>query len=279
MKLRIDFRALQENVRKMGADERDFVLGVELSAIDPIDTELETGIVIGPDDIEYTSEGLLSYKGRQVLLYIQDHGGSIEKALADGSEGRKYHVAYCSTLEEMHKKGRFERYVVKNDVSGEFYITGSDYRTKKHEEGYTRLNVCKNCLKHLNYKNYKSNSYEVFKGFSLDEFFTVYESHFKYKPKREAGKDKDGTYSSTWKKKSREYRESVDWTCESCGVDLSAHRKLLHAHHKNGVKSDNSFLNLQALCIECHSLQPKHNLKVTYNQKQTLQRLRTKVVD
>lgn len=277
MKLQINFDSLHDSVQRMGAENREFILGVELSTIDPIDSELETGIIIGPDDIEYTKNGLLTYKGRQVLLYIQDHGSNIDTALRNGADGKKYHVAYCSTLEKMHQSGRFERYVVKNDISGNFFITGYDWQTKKHKEGTTRLNVCKNCLRHLNYKGYQNRLKQaaVFNNFSLDEFFTTYQAYFKHKPKRKAGEQKDGAYSGTWKEKSRKYRESVFWTCESCGIDLNNNKNLLHSHHKNGVKSDNSKSNLQALCIECHAEQPNHNMRVTLSQKQILRKLRT----
>lgn len=278
MKLTISFEALHNAVSTMGAADRDFVLGVELSAIDPIDAELVTGIFIKPEDLEYTNNGLLTYKERQVLLYIQDHGSGIDTALANGASGKKYHVAYCRTLEDMHSKGRFERYVVKNDLSGDFLITGVDWETKTHKEGKTRLNVCKNCLKYLDYQGYQSQSKQsdVFREFSLETFFATYQAYFKYKPRRRAGEDKDGTYSSDWTTISKHYRASVLWRCENCGVDLKNNRCLLHTHHKNGVKSENSTSNLQALCIECHDQQPNHNLNVSVDNKQTLSRLRLK---
>ncbi len=62
----------------------------------------------------------------------------------------------------------FERYVVTNDISGEFYITGYDYMTRQPVEGKTRLHICKNCLTYLNYKGYsKPGNYSAFKNFDL----------------------------------------------------------------------------------------------------------------
>lgn len=43
-----------------------------------------------------------------------------------------------------------------------------------------------------------------------------------------------------------------------CGSDLNTESKLLHAHHINGNKSDNSRSNLRALCADCHKKQPHH---------------------
>lgn len=276
MRLKVDFSELHASAQRMGGEEQDFVLDIGLSAIDKIDSELKTGITIGAGDLEYTDNGLLSYKGRQVLLYIQDHAGRIDEALVDGSKGNKYHVSYCTTLEKMHQGGRYDRYVVKNDITGYFFVDGQDWKTKEYKEGDAQLKVCKNCLRHLNYKNYDSNKGEVFNKFSLNEFFKTYETHFRHKPKREAGKDKDGTYSNNWDDISSSYRASVGWRCESCNVDLTGHKSLLHTHHKSGVKSDNSSNNLEALCIECHANQEyHHHMKASYKDRMLLRTLRS----
>ncbi len=258
MKLNVDFSQLHDAVRRMGAKERTFDLESELSPIDTIDGDLKRGIAIDAGELEYIDKGLLSYKGRQVLLYIQDHSGRVDDALIDGSKGNKYHVSYCTTLEKMHQGGRYDRYVVKNDITGYFFIDGQDWKTKAYKEGDTQLKVCKNCLTHLNYKNYSSNKDEIFNKFSLDEFFETYKSFFKHTPKRKAGENKDGTYASNWDDISQKYRSSVGWSCESCNVNLKDNKRLLHAHHISGVKSDNSNSNLEALCVECHSEQPSH---------------------
>jgi hypothetical protein len=68
--------------------------------------------------------------------------------------------------------------------------------TREHESGETNLCVCKNCLTHLNYKNYDSLYYErkkIFDGFSLKEFFETYKQYFKYKPEYKAG-ERRSTY-------------------------------------------------------------------------------------
>ncbi|WPU32705.1 HNH endonuclease [Pseudoalteromonas piscicida] len=65
------------------------------------------------------------------------------------------------------------------------------------------------------------------------------------------------------------------YTCEQCGVELSQYKRLLHTHHINGVKTDNSISNLRALCLDCHKKQPKHeHMHVTHNDQLIINQLR-----
>lgn len=273
MKISVDFSALFAAARKMGDPiEDNFFLdltrepwedklgaeGIELKDI----TELE------PID------GLLSYRGRQVLLYIQDHGTNAKEALSNPDVGKRYHVAECRTLHKMRNEGRFERYVVTNDISGEFHITGNDYMTRLPVEGKAKLHICKNCLIYLNYKGYsKPGNYYAFENFSLNEFFQTYSSFFTHMPQRKMGGGEG--YTGDWPEVSRNFRQEKGYTCEKCGVRLSDQPKLLHVHHINGVKSDNRTSNLRALCADCHSKEAFHaSMYVSHADRQTISRLR-----
>ncbi|MFT7688458.1 MAG: hypothetical protein ACI9FB_003822 [Candidatus Azotimanducaceae bacterium] len=280
MKLLVNFGSLHDSVKKMAAAERDFNLAVYLPELDTIDARLEFGIEVNIDEIEMLDNGLLSYEGRQVLLYIQDHGWKIADAIEDGAVGKKYHVAYCQTLDSMHSRGRYDRYVVKHDISGYFYVDGIDRDTKDYEDGEAQLVVCKNCLKHLDYHGYDDANWgekkKIFSDFLLKEFFDEYLQYFKFKPKYNSGKKKSA-YSSNWRDISQTHRESVSWVCEGCSVDLAGNKDLLHTHHKNGVKSDNVSSNLKALCVKCHIGEPGHShMKIKDTHKQKLQTLRLK---
>lgn len=276
MKLNINFSGLHMCVRAMGAKQRGFVIADSSSGIDPIDTKLKTGIIVRLEDIEVNDIGLLSYKGRQVLLYIQDQGFRITEVLNKTKIGSRYHVAYCRTLDEMQKKGRFERYVVKNDISGIFHVIGTDKDSKESIIGEAELKVCKNCLDHLDYKNYRNeNKANIFNSFSQGEFFETYKSYFKQKPSRTAGVEGDDAYSKDWESISYSIREASNWECVDCGVNLEENKTLLHTHHINGVKSDNRRRNLLALCLECHGKQPDHqHMYMPGNQLRELRVLR-----
>ena len=257
MYLNVDFEELYAAVRRMGADSvaPDLVVRRGMAKIDPIDIQLEEGIQVNLSEVGVTNNGLFIYRERQVLLYIQDHRGGVQGALDNGSVGNK--------LEEMRGKGRYERYVATNDLSGEFYIAGHDPDSGKSIDGRTRLKVCKNCLSKLYYQKYRRRIDRrtldrSVAAFDLEAFFDKYKSFFPHMPRRRAGQF-DGQYTADWGEVSRRYKETKDFTCENCHLDLRKVSSLLHVHHINGVKTNNSPANLKALCIECHSQQPDHN--------------------
>lgn len=259
MYLNVDFERLYAAVSRMGADsvDPDLVVRRGVTKIDPIDIQLEEGIEVDLSEVGVTDNGLFIYRGRQILLYIQDHGAGVQDALDNGDVGRKFHVAYCRTLEKMHSRGRYGRYVATNDLSGEFYITGYDYDTRESIDGRTRLKVCKTCLSKLNYRRAGRTRDQIVAEFDLKAFFATYQSSFPHMPSRRAGQF-DGQYTADWGEVARRYKETKTFTCESCHLDLRNALSLLHVHHINGVKTNNSPSNLKALCIQCHSQQPDH---------------------
>lgn len=258
IKLDVDFSLLDKAVKAMGAEEL-VVLFEKLKK--------EKGIPVSDlSDVEPIN-GLLSYKGYQIILYIQDHThhthrNMFEEAIEDGSEGNKFHVAECKTIQNMRFIKRFERYVITNNQSGKFTITGRNDERREAE-----LQVCRNCLEKLNYAGFRdlkneSKKGDIVKEFHLPIFFETYASCFSTLPSRRAGVRED--YTDDWLEVSWSYRKKQNFTCEKCRVNLKQldHHKLfhtlLHTHHKSGVKTRNREENLQALCAYCHSRQPGH---------------------
>ena len=225
MKIDMNFNALLEAVRRMGAKENKIELESISSGRDlEFDTELSStkGIEIDLNDVELI-HGLLSYKGRQILLYIRDHGNRIDMVLSNSSAGNKFHVCDCKTLEEKRRDGSFgKRYFVTNNLTGFFSISGGG----REEEA--KLNVCQNCLEKLNYHNFcsygKQGRVNIVENFDMKEFFSTYSSIFRYLPK--FGLEKNRGYTQDWKKVSYELREKFKFVCQQCFVNLSSHRKL-----------------------------------------------------
>lgn len=256
MQLNVDLNSLFHNVEKMGAKPVDFDISLRPNELNPIDAQLSSsGIQVEFDDISFEN-GLANYEGRQVLIYIPDHSFNVQAVLDRESIGNKFHVSHCRTLKEMQAKGRYSRYIATNKLTGTFPIFGTDQFKTQKIEGNAELTVCKNCLTNLNYKGYKNNKTSIFKEFNIEEFFSTYSSFFPYSP---LGFNEVSGYSNNWSEVSSSYKAKNNYTCEYCHVNLTKNKKLLHVHHINGVKSDNSEKNLRALCLDCHKKQPSHN--------------------
>ena len=238
-------------------------VGVESPSDPSLAIRLAQGIEIDSAEVEVAEHGLLTYKGAQVLLYIKDSRKDRETLLHNPEGSPRFHVAECHALLGMRKRQRFERYVVTTSTSGIFKVDAKDPDTDKREAMEVRLLVCRHCLIHLDFKDYKSGSKRdkntVCHSFNIQDFFSEYESVFKSKPKYTDESAPTDGYTHDWKEKSRKFRAGKNWKCDACEVDLSKHKNLLHSHHINGVTFDNACENLKALCLLCHSREPSHN--------------------
>lgn len=280
MKLTVDFSPLHQAITQLGNVVTDFVITSSSSELGAIGSHLLQGLVLGEDlqleDVD-CSNGILTYQGHHVMLYIADQSAHIETILANGKQGKKVHVAECRTLSDMRAKGRFERYHVISRTDGIFPVFGYDPVQHKHHSGDTDLGVCRNCLTLLNYQGYdtKDNNrkMEIFSRFTFEKFFETYSSYFKQLP--ESKVNKSGQYTADWSSISSRLRSELNYTCEQCGVDLNGHAKLLHTHHISGNKADNRRENLRVLCADCHKKQPHHgHLHVAHEDILIINRLR-----
>ena len=256
MKIKVSFAELDEVLRKM--DVNKLAEGPAGSKWKEIDIELAgRGIdLANPSEITVEEDGTLSHEGRRILVYIRD------QYISYGSY--KFHVANCSTIQEMKESGRFKtRYVASTRTDGKFAVNhiGND-----HEEGLLiEMRVCINCLKRLNYKGYNDKRHrdakKVNDEFSLREFFEIYGRTTVSHPGNTNITTPVNAYSDHHPTFSRICRERAGWRCEECDILLEGEAsKFLHAHHINGDKSNNSWDNLRSLCVECHNKQPYHSL-------------------
>lgn len=280
MKLTCDFPELTALRKKMGAALADWDGTAELNPRERLIVKLIEGIEVELGEV--VSKGkLLTYKGEQVILYIKDTRERREVLENEPEKSRRFHIADCSTLEDMRDKGRFERYVVTRRMDGKFLVDWLDPEKFQRGETEAALKVCKNCLTALNYSGYDDRDYatknNIWRFFSISEFLMEYSTFFHALPSRQDLSATLNTYVEQWSKVSSRQRERKGWQCEQCGVNLSEVRQLLHCHHKNGVVTDNSEANLAVLCALCHIRQPAHShMRVPSSTESKITWLRTK---
>ena len=248
--------------QQMGAELISWNSGGDWEPIDIDGLLVTTGIDIPPDEIEYAPDGTLEYEGRKVVVYIRDQYVLDSYELVDPEQLCKFHVADCSTLKTMRSQNRYDRYVVATRTDGKFivnFLVGG----RIHDKGEgieCRLYVCKNCLKKLNYKNYRRTpkKEEIRESFDLKAFFEIYGSQIISKPTDTDKTAPVNEYSSDWRQIARDYKEKVGWRCEECNIDLREGKEFLAVHHINALKNDNGDENLRALCLHCHAEQFQH---------------------
>lgn len=275
MEIKFDFSGLWAQAKRIGAERVETIDWTAATQLDPVDIELLQGREVKLEDLDVIN-GLLSVDGRQVLLYIPDQYKPVEVVQRTPEEGKRFHVADCKTLADMRAKGRFDRYVVTNNLSGIFPISGKNSRGQAAELD-SRLFVCKNCLEKLNYQNYchETRRTSIWKAFEIGRFFETYSTSFRYLPRSLSNRSLANEYTQDWAEISANVRRRCGFVCNECRVNLSEHRHLLHVHHVNGVKSDNAASNLRALCADCHRKQPLHDwMFISSADMQVLTRLR-----
>lgn len=276
MDLNIDFSALWRQVRRISEKREDFDWSAGV-VLDPVDIALKGGKEVSLDQIEYVG-GLLSFEGRQVLLFIPDQFIPVDIVQSSPERGKRFHVSHCKTLQDMREKGRFQRYFATNKLDGYFLINGNDSEGT-YQEVQSELRVCKNCLEAVNYQDYAHRTSGersgIWSKFEIAEFFNTFSTSFRYLPRDIAARPGAGKYTDDWTQISASVRQRCGFKCDGCGLNLSQHRRLLHVHHINGVKSDNASGNLRPLCADCHRKQPFHErMFVSAHDMATLSRLR-----
>ena len=212
------------------------------------------GVDVPLEEIKPQPDGTLEYRGRKVVVYIRD-----QIFYHTQSSEYKFHLAWCDTLSGMKRKGRYNsRYVVSRRIDGKFIVNrmlGSQMIERNQE---LEMKVCRYCLKRINYMKYLEDREKVYREFSVKDYFAKYDSYISNLPLHTENTAPLNTYPMNFHLLSQKLKESKGWICEECRRNFAEKKELLHTHHVDGDKSNNSFDNLRVLCKYCHSRQPSH---------------------
>lgn len=253
--------------RKMGIKDGEYAKfeGLKVNKygykLTPVQIEIiKTGgdVDISLEQLDFTEEDPILRVGRvNVVLYVRDQ-------YYPNKHPYKYHIAWCDTLEERKKDKKIDRYVITRKNDEFFNVNKFDRNTHKllKKNSKEKMEVCRNCLRKLDYEGYKSVGYNqnkkdaIYNRFSIEKFLEEDKRVKNYIPKdiklHTHYTQPINEYTSNWRNVSKRYREKVKWKCEECGKDFSTNKSELTVHHINSSKYDVSNKNLKALCIKCH---------------------------
>ena len=270
MKLNPNILELEKIRKRMGAPLSEWQLP---------NMKVGRGITITIDVLNDVTnkDGFLVYKEQKIVIYIKDTRLERETLENDMKASKRYHFSECDTIKQMRKIGRFERYVYTTRSDGNFSVIATDLERKEDEEIIVKLLACKNCLKQgigLKYGNDEDWS-KITPKIIYEKFTPI----FKPRPRFPHSSYPSGNYNKNWSEISKRKRESVNFKCEYCHINLIDHKNLLQVHHKNGVRNDDRQKNLVALCKECHRRQHHHGwIKISKEELQVINSKRKKNV-
>jgi hypothetical protein len=216
-------------------------------------------IIEGRSEVIVTPGGLLDIlpDGNVIRVVVhapqgpyQGRGIAEAQLMEDPVNGwHKIHVLWCRTVDQWQKRLRKTN---RNDGSFTYPLywrNGLEFRPELRDGGRP-LHLCRNCSQMLSELGIDA----VPDRFDVPAFLTSHTVGGKFRGVSTTS-DFDlvpNVYSAAWPQISSSLKTLRGWTCERCYVNLSDHKHLLHAHHRDHHKANNSLFNLQALCISCH---------------------------
>lgn len=248
----------QMNIKENNIIKENFCIKFEKLNIESAQFEVienGKGLDINLEDLDIGIDNTISYKDKNVILYIRDQYSNRGQY--------KYHVSWCRTLRDMRNNNKLNRYVISRRTDGKFSVNVLDEVSHEiTDEGILQeLGICKNCLSELNYKGYNehaSNKVQIYENFSLEDFLQYYDTKFNQLPKYTEFTAPKNEYTDEWREISNKYKEFKNWICESCGGDFSRNKSYLDTHHIDSNKYNNNYSNLKALCKDCHANEYNH---------------------
>jgi hypothetical protein len=233
MKRLYTFTRMHNLLTEWGFPEKNSMGGYRLIKGIDFEKAFKEGSISFEEDGIYLELDGKKYKGYMFIKYpyIERH-----------KSFPKFHVVKCQTIQGFIAEGRFKvRYEWANTNKVDLIDFDSKNIYKDQE-----LQLCHNCQQKI-----------------LDDIRTT-EEFYALLDTSEIEKDIEVDirgYVKNFHQISKAFRQSVDFTCESCGIKPKNNIDKLHwhVHHKDGNKINNKIDNLQCLCELCHANTDDHH--------------------
>jgi hypothetical protein len=222
------FKKLEKKLDQLGFPRIDANKGFQIIKGIDFEKAFKSG------SISFKTDGIyLEYEGREYRGYMFIK----EPYISQYGKYPKFHLTRCKTIRDFINSGQFRiRYEFSN-------ARVNDLIDKQTREVYKDqvLDYCGNCSRELFESIQNTNDFHdtLDKSDIPDEITQV--DIFGYVKNKE--------------RISKAHRESVNYTCDSCGVSPKSRfdKRYWHTHHIDGDKTNNNPSNLRCLCIKCHS--------------------------
>lgn len=151
----------------MGAvyERIDFIYKFGLNRSDSFSNDTAPPLEIHLSDLESININKFGFGGRGVAYLKKQSLGNL----------RKYHIEKCETLTAVNNKGESDKFFVHPGKNGVFPVLIRNSKTNETTEEYIELNVCKHCLRKINYSGYAnskmSEKQKIVLNFSLPKFY------------------------------------------------------------------------------------------------------------
>ena len=224
---------------------RGYTIDDTKGAYTPIIPEDVTREEIEKGKIDFKDTGIFvideNGEHRQIYLYKR-------KYHLDKYGKPRYHICKCDTIDIFLARGSFQKEYRRANTET-VPVIDLDDENKGKDKQISNLPLCKNCV----YKMMQQ-GLSVSSSMDSEEFVELLKQACQTVPQQEVEVDIFG-YTKDWEQINRKYRETKDYTCERCGIHIENpyDRQFIHVHHKNGNRLDNRLVNLECLCIRCHS--------------------------